>query len=73
MKSRSPEYILKARSKDGSINGKIGAGWLNPSGHISIVLDSLVVLEQKDNLQITLFPNDRAYDFVQAVADKETP
>jgi hypothetical protein len=60
--SRPPEYILKVMSSDGSINGRIGAGWVNPEGRISIILDPLVVLKQKDNLVISLFVNDKKYE-----------
>jgi hypothetical protein len=39
--------------------GRIGAGWANSDGSISIRLDYLVVLPPDPALVITLFPRDK--------------
>jgi hypothetical protein len=60
--SRKPEYILKCSRKDKSNSkfGKIGAGWVNDSGTISVVLDVGVALHWKDmdTLSVILAPVD---------------
>jgi hypothetical protein len=55
---RKPDYILKAK-RGGKTSGRLGAAWKNPSGNISIILDVCTCLVESENLQVTLFPNDR--------------
>jgi len=60
---RSPDYQIKAMTRPGSLPlrlGRIGAGWSNPDGSISIKLDPFVVISAADDLIITVFPIDRA-------------
>lgn len=42
--ARSPDYTLKALEKSTGIKCKVGAGWINRDGSISIALDRFVVL-----------------------------
>lgn len=55
-KSRKPNYRLKTFDTKSEKNGRIGAGWLNDNGSISIVLDPAVVLGIQPNVAITLWP-----------------
>lgn len=59
MKSRTPDYNVKAMNKATGEKARIGAGWLNEDNSISIVLNSFTVIEGNPNLLITLFPYDR--------------
>jgi hypothetical protein len=55
--SRKPDYILKAMNKEtDEKTGRIGAAWQAPDGSISIALDLCVVLDARDKLVLTLFP-----------------
>ena len=56
--ARKPDYRIKARTKDGRIDGVVGSAWVNESGNISIVLNPFVVLNSDTELQITMFPRD---------------
>lgn len=63
---KKPDYWLKAMNKRvaGKVaTGKVGAGWKNNDGSISIDLNAFVVLEtvthSPEDLVITLFPIER--------------
>lgn len=57
--SRTPDYVLKALDKSDDRNsGKIGAGWNNDDGSITIALNRFVFIESHPDLLITLFPKD---------------
>lgn len=61
--ARTPEYTLAviapatnpAAKQD--TKGKVGAGWVEPDGSVSIKLNPCVVLSERDGLVIRLFPN----------------
>lgn len=58
-KGRPPDFILKAAPKeDVSAGHRIGAGWKNDDGRISIILDHFVRLDGRDEIMINLFPKD---------------
>ena len=56
--SRTPDYNVKVLDKATNEKGRIGAGWINEDGSISIVLNTFVVITSSPNLVITLFSND---------------
>jgi len=62
MKSRTPDYNVKAMNKATNEKARIGAGWLNEDNSISIALNSFTIIESNPNLLITLFPYDRKED-----------
>lgn len=53
---RKPDYDVSVVRKGTEYKGRVGAGWKNDKGQITIKLAPFVVLEAKDDLQITLFP-----------------
>ena len=55
-KGRKPDYQVSALNKGTENKGNVGAAWKNDNGTISIVLNKFVVLNQADDLLITLFP-----------------
>ena len=58
--SRTPDYNVKALNKrTGDRTGKIGAGWKNEDGSISVKLDMFVTIAYDPDLLVTLFVNDR--------------
>lgn len=59
---RQPDFILSVFDKQTEYKGRVGAAWLNEKGHISIKLNTCVVLRADENLMITLFPNDGQYE-----------
>jgi hypothetical protein len=59
-KARKPDLVLMAMNTEtGDRTGKIGAGWLNEDGSVSVRLDDGVCIQQQRNVIFTLFPNDR--------------
>lgn len=54
--SRTPDYDVKAMNKDTDEKRRIGAGWKNGDGSITIVLDAFTTLQSAPALIITLFP-----------------
>jgi len=54
--SRTPDYDVKAMNKKTDDKARIGAGWNNPDGSITIVLNSFVVLQSSNDIIVTLFP-----------------
>lgn len=57
---RTPDYIVRAMSKDDDFKGEVGAAWIDGGPHdsITIKLNPFVVLDPRaDNLVIKLFPN----------------
>lgn len=57
MAGRKPDYRLAAMNKaTDEKNGNVGAGWTNPDGSISVVLQPFVAVQHDKNLVLTLFP-----------------
>lgn len=55
--TRKPDYNIKAQTRTGKkFAGHVGVAWLSESGNISIKLDAFVVLQGRDDIQITMFP-----------------
>lgn len=55
--AKKPDFILKARLKGTTKSTRrIGSGWANENGSVSIQLDPCTVLHWKDECFITLFP-----------------
>lgn len=61
---RSPDYILKAMNKATGEKRKIGAGWKNTDGSITVALDSFTVLQSSPDLVLHLFLNDKEANVV---------
>lgn len=57
--SRTPDFQLKALRKDTDEKNRVGVGWQNEDGTVSIVLDSFVKLESHPKLILTLFPYEK--------------
>ena len=55
VKSRKPEWDLSILHPVTSKKGKIGAGWDNQDGSISIQLNTNVVLDEREGNSIRLF------------------
>jgi hypothetical protein len=53
---RKPDFNLSAKPKDGRPGNKVGAGWINDDGSISIALNVGTTLSWNDELFIGLFP-----------------
>jgi hypothetical protein len=53
---RSPDLELKFLNKGTGEKGKIGVGWVNTDGSISIVLNKKVVLTENPEEVLMLFP-----------------
>lgn len=53
---KKPDFNLSAKPRDGRLGGKVGAGWKNTDGSISIQLNVGVTLSWNDELFIGLFP-----------------
>lgn len=58
MAGRRPDYRLKALNKVTEAKGELGAAWLNPEGHISIVLNPFVMVPNSPDIVLTLFPTE---------------
>jgi hypothetical protein len=59
-KARKPDLVLMAMNTEtGDRTGKIGAGWLNEDGSVSVRLDDGVCIQQQRGVIFTLFPNNR--------------
>lgn len=59
-KGRKPDYWVKMMNKDTNEKRKIGAGWKNDDGSISIDIDCFTVISAHPALVITMFPIDRS-------------
>ncbi len=57
--SKKPTHRLRVLNKRTDEKGTVGAGWLNPDGSISIVLNQCVTLVQNSEVVITLFPESK--------------
>lgn len=58
---KRPTHRLKVMDKTNSRKGNAGAGWMNPDGSISIVLDPCIVLNGNDpNIVIRLWPAEQS-------------
>jgi hypothetical protein len=53
---RKPDFNLSAKPRDGRPGNKVGAGWINDDGSISISLNIGVTLSWNDDLFLGLFP-----------------
>ena len=58
MAARKPDFNLSAKPKDGQPGCKVGAGWKNDDGSISIKLNVGTTLSWNDDLFLGLFPTD---------------
>ena len=58
MSGKKPTHVLKVKEREGNGKTRIGVGWLNDDGSMSISLHSCVILTWKDNVMINLFPVD---------------
>lgn len=56
---RKPDFDLKAMNKATDEKSRVGAGWLNADGSVSIRLDSFTVLAASPHLVLTLFPTTK--------------
>ena len=54
--SKSPTHVLKVKQRDGKASGRVGVGWLNEDGSMTLSLDPCVVLSWKDDVMINAFP-----------------
>ena len=59
---RSPDYNLSFLDKGTDQRGRVGAGWRNDDGSISIKLNVKVVLAESPDLILTLFLRDENYE-----------
>lgn len=57
--SRTPDYNVKAMNKTTGEKARIGAGWHNEDGSISIVLNPFTQLVATPELLITAFPKEK--------------
>lgn len=56
MSGRKPEYRIGALNKVTEERGRIGAGWVNPDGSISLVFDPFTTVPVGRDYVITMFP-----------------
>ena len=60
MAGKRPTHILKAIDPEtGEVSGRLGAGWKDKKGHISIELDMCVHLDARDGFTLIVFPVDK--------------
>lgn len=63
--SRSPEYDLCVIAPKvagvNEVKGRVGAGWIEPDGSVSIKLNACVTLNERDGLILRLFPANRGH------------
>jgi len=59
-KPRKPDLKLRVSMKDPKDKraNTIGSAWVNKAGYITLKLDPAVVLDWRDEVYITLFPED---------------
>jgi hypothetical protein len=56
---RQPDFILAIKTKSGpEKKGRVGAGWKNDDGNITLQLNPGIVLSWKDDIFLSLFPAD---------------
>lgn len=60
MAGNKPDFKLHALNKTTQEKNRVGAGWSNPDGSISIRLEAFIVLAPSPDLVLTLFPEDRS-------------
>ncbi len=53
---KKPDYRLRFLNKNTERRGTVAAGWKNPDGSISIVLNDKVMLYQDKDEVLALFP-----------------
>lgn len=51
-----PTHVLGVKRKGDNFGTRVGAGWVNDKGWISVKLNPCVVLSHTDDVYITLFP-----------------
>lgn len=51
-----PTHVLSVKEREGKGTCRVGVGWLNPDGSVSIQLNPCVVLSARDDVFISLFP-----------------
>jgi hypothetical protein len=52
-----PDYNLCVKKEGRPAFFQVGVGWLNDKGHVHIKLDPCVLLSDRGDLKIYLFPN----------------
>lgn len=62
-----PTHVLTVKRKpkndgDKTVANRIGAGWMNAQGWLSIKLDPCTVLTDREDIYINLYPNEEAGD-----------
>lgn len=60
MPGKKPSHFLYAKRKDdkGKSSARIGAGWINEWGGISLKLNPCVFLTDRDDIYLTLYKNE---------------
>jgi len=66
--ARKPDFRFKFFNKKTEESGHIGAAWFNENGSISLVLEPKVMLVQRRDEVLTLFPTE---DFRKRFAAKK--
>lgn len=75
MAGRKPDYRISALSKKNEHKGSVGCAWINEDQTITISLNSFVVLDERDDILITMFPTDKGWTaeyFRNKCAKKQT-
>lgn len=66
MNHAKPDYTLSVLFKNTSAKGRVGVGWSQPDGSISIALNPCVQLTYNENIVIRLFKNTEDYQSPKA-------
>lgn len=67
---RKPDFDVCVLDKNTDERAKVGGGWLNEKGQISIKLNLCTVIHAREGLVITLFPTD---DIAAALVQPKPP
>lgn len=59
-KPRKPDFIIRAKNKNGTQKGEIGAAWLNEDGSLFLKFNPYVVVPVGDDFAIAAFPEGPA-------------
>jgi len=52
-----PSHVVMIKKKDGKFYHRVGAAWEDDRGFLSIKLDPCIVLSDRDDIFINIFPN----------------
>ncbi len=69
---RPPDFNVSALVKSTDHKGRVGAGWVNADGTITVKLNPFVVLSAAQDTLITLFPADKPFK-KKSAPPPETP